>query len=68
MVDQKRNIATALPQWRNVNGNNMQPVIQLLSEPALLNRLRQILIRLRNDADIDIDCPCPAHALKAPLL
>ena len=55
IIDQKRNILMSFPERGDPNGNNIQTIIEIIPELALLDHRLQILIRSRNDPGIDPD-------------
>jgi len=52
--DQSWNVFRALTERGHANREHVQPVEQIGAERALLNHLRQVLIRGRNHPDIDL--------------
>ena len=57
--DQERYIFTTFTQWRNADGENVQPVIQISTELAVPYRLLQVAIGGCDDPHVD------RHALRA---
>ncbi len=54
-------------QGRRVEPHHVQAVEQVLTEPAGLDRLRQVLGGGGHEAHVDVESPGPAEALEAPL-
>src|ERR1041385_3926620 len=50
MIYQRRNIVTPLPQWREVNGDHIEAVEQVLTEQSVRNAVLQIAMSRRDDS------------------
>ena len=55
MLDQGRNVARALAQWREVQARNVEAVIQILAEPAAVHLIFEIYVGRSNHAHVNID-------------
>jgi hypothetical protein len=53
-MDQQRNIIDPAAQWRNLNGEYVQPVVQVLTEVPSPDHGHQIAIRRRDNAEIEL--------------
>ena len=51
--DEERDVLAALPQGGQDDLDDLEPVVEVLAEPALLDVLGQVLGRRREDADVD---------------
>ena len=58
----------ALAQGRNVQRDDAQPVVQVLTEGVLLDEKAQVLVRCGSDADVGPDGLRPSHPLELLLL
>ena len=63
MVNQRNDILPALPQRRNVEGNQVEPVIQIPAERPLLHHLFKVAVRSGDDTHIDGNGARIAHTL-----
>src|SRR5262249_38310916 len=67
MMYQERNVLSPVFKIRNEDGNDVEPVVQILAELAIPHGLFQILVARRNQADVDRDIlaapPLPDHPL-----
>ena len=61
VAGQQGNVFLAVTQGRQLHGNHIQPVIEILTEAALLDLLTDILIGRRQDADVNRLTPGAAH-------
>src|SRR6266550_1211542 len=59
---------TLLAQWRDIQGDDVQSIVQVLTKAPLRYRKFQILMRGRDDADIDANGVTAADAVKLLLL
>src|SRR5207247_8349384 len=62
VTDEKRNIASALAQRRQINRDHLQPKVEIFAETFLFNGFLQILVRRRQDAHIRFQDFVPADA------
>src|SRR4029077_4022683 len=62
------NIGFPFAQRRQINRKSIQPVIQILTEFAVLNHLLQVLVGRSNDANINSRGPRAPDGLKLTLL
>jgi hypothetical protein len=60
MTNQDWNIGAPLPQRRQVDGKNIEPVEQIFAKLFVHNVLVQIAVGGGNDAYIDVQCSDPA--------
>ncbi len=68
MPDQQRDVLSSFPQARQHDRYDLEPVVEVLAEVSLPNRLRQIAVRRRDDADIHLQVPDAPDALEGLLL
>lgn len=54
MLRQQRDIACSLPQWRQVDNQDIEPKEQVLAKDALRNKPVQGNISCRNNTDIGV--------------
>ena len=55
VVGQNDDIILPVPEGREEDGNDLEPVIEVISEDLLLHGLDQVLVGRRYDPDIDCD-------------
>src|ERR1700674_324536 len=65
-VGQKRDVATALAQWRQADIEDLQPIEQILPEAAVRDRPLQITVARGNHPDIGLDGPRATEAVLLP--
>src|SRR5260370_10307960 len=68
MLHEVWNIGFPFAQWRQINRENVQPVVQIFAELTILSYLLQVLVGGRNDANIDSRGPRAPDCLKLMLL
>src|SRR5436190_2183210 len=68
VVDQQGDVLPAVAQRRHVDRDDVEPVIEVLPEPLLLDQLLERPVGRRNDADVDLDVLGAAHPAERPLL
>ena len=61
MFYKQRNVVSSFSQGRDFYHNSIDAIKQILTEPALLDLLRQVLVRGRNQADIHLYLLSPAN-------
>src|SRR6185369_9069813 len=61
-LDQSRYILTPLPQGRDMDRKDIQPVIEIFPEGSALNRFFKITVCGGDNPDIDFDALCSADA------
>src|SRR5262249_5112029 len=66
--DEQRHVAIALPQRRQEDRHDVDPVEEVLAETSGLDALAQRDLRGRDDADVDLARRFAADALEAALL
>src|SRR5258708_32586094 len=59
---------TTLTQGRHPDVEHVDAIVQVLSEPALCNRVPQVLIGRGNHTDVHLDRSCSAQAEEFALL
>ena len=52
MARQERNVLTALPQSRNLDGDHTQAVVEVFAKTTLGNLLFEVFVRCGDDADV----------------
>jgi len=68
MLEQHQRIFASLTQRRNAQRCDVQAVIQVGTEAALIGGLTQVFLGRRDDADVQRDQLITAQALDDPLL
>src|SRR5918995_1180475 len=68
MLDQERDIGMPLSQRRQLNGNDVEPVVKILSEVPSIDLARQVLVGGRDHSGIDFDAASAADTLELALL
>jgi hypothetical protein len=53
VIREEDDVASTLAQRRQPDRENGEPMVQILAEPALANRRRQIAVRRADDPDVD---------------
>ena len=61
-------VAVAVAQWRNDDGEDVQAVIEVFAESPLRGHLHELAVRGRDDADVDFDLLVRADPLDGALL
>ena len=67
-MDEQRDVLLAIPQRRQMDGEDVETIVQVLAERLLADRLEQVAVGGRDDADIDLDRLLAADALELALL
>ena len=67
-LHEQRNVFAAFAHRRQVDRNNIQPVIKIFTEGAVLYHLLEIGAGGGNDSDVDLYGAVSAHALKLAFL
>src|SRR4030095_13271455 len=65
---ERQNVVTPLPEWWNVNVEDVQPVVEICAEFPLRDRILEVSISGGDDADVDADRPRAAQAQELTLL
>src|SRR5262249_14873575 len=65
---QRRNVLPAVAERRQVQRENAQPVVEVLSKGFLAHGLKQVAVRCRQDPHIDPDRSTTADAVEFALL
>ena len=68
VVGEDLHIAGAFAERRDLDGENIEAVVEILTEVAFLNGLEQVAVRCRKDAHIDFDGFISPHPLEFTLL
>ena len=68
MFRQKENIRLSIPQRGKVDGEDVEPVVEVFPENSLTESFFQILVGCRDDPDIRLDGSGTTHSFKFPLL
>ena len=68
MLHQQRDVLAALAQRRQLHGNDVQPVEEILAERAVGDHPREVGMRRGDDAHVDLDRVRVADALELALL
>ena len=55
MIDEQRDVFLALPERRDRDGENVEPVEEVFPEPAVSDLFLQVPVAGRDDPDIDLD-------------
>ena len=55
MADELGHVVEALAQGRHPDGEDVQPIIEILAEAAVVDQIDQVLIGGRDQPDIDLD-------------
>src|SRR5450759_1927893 len=63
MLDQLENVVAALPEWRDLQRDHLQPEVEILAKGSRPHRTLEIVVRRRNNAHISANDSVPAHAL-----
>ncbi len=66
--DKERNVSFALPKGRQVDGKDVEPVIQILPELTLADQLPKVLVRCRDDLGVDPDGMAATDPRELPFL
>src|SRR5437667_264663 len=68
MLGEERNVLATLPERRQGDRNDVDPVVQILPEPAFCDRLVEVPVGRRNHPDVGLKLFEPAEAAEAPFL
>src|SRR5688572_28577038 len=68
MLDQEGNVGMTLAQRRQLDSDDVEPVVEVLPEVPGVDLTRKVLIGRGDDSGIDFDAARPADALELPLL
>ncbi len=68
VLHQQRDVVLALAQRRQVHGDDVQPVVEVLAEAALVDHRAQVDVGRRDDAHVDLDRLDAAEAHELALL
>src|SRR5207244_63711 len=60
--DQESNIVTAFAEAREVNGNNIEPIVEILPESAVLDSFFERFVARRDNADVYVNRDVVAHS------
>src|SRR5690606_22543415 len=67
-LEQQRQIAEPLAQWRHFDRKNVQAIKEVFAEITLCNRCRQVTVRGSDDANVARARLVAAHALEGAFL
>ena len=67
-LDQRRDVLAALAQGRQVDRDDVEPVVQVLAEPAGVDLVEQVAVGGGDDPGVDLDGAGVADPLELPLL
>src|SRR3989442_12327506 len=65
---QEGNVFRALGQWRNADGENIQPVVEVASKLPLFDHPLQVTVGRSYQPNVDFLGPCASQALEFSLL
>ena len=68
VTDQQRDVLAPFPEWRQVDGDDVETVVQVFAEPALTHHLQEVCVGGGDDADIDSDRPVVSDAFELAFL
>src|SRR3990172_6342466 len=68
MAGEDRDIFLSFAQGRDMDGEHVQPVIEVVPEPSLIHLTAQVPVGRRQDPDIDLYRLLPAHPFEAVVL
>ena len=60
----ERDVLGTLPQRRNVDGDDIDAIKEIFSEPSGLDQFLKVLIRGREDPDVDLPLPSASNPEK----
>ena len=67
-MDEKWNVFTSFPKWRNLNREHIQSVKKVLAKLVIADHLRQISMRGGDQTNIDVDGFRAAQPFELPFL
>ena len=62
MADQKWNIVTTLAEGWEIDGNNIEPIVEVFPESAVLDSFFERFVARRDNADVYVNRDVVAHA------
>ena len=68
IVDEQRNVLPAVSQRWQIDGDDVQPVVEVLAEPALAHQRGQVAMSGGDHADVDLDRRFGSHRYHLVLL
>src|SRR5262245_12752179 len=68
VVGEQRNVFASFAQRGEVDGNDVDTIVEILAKPPLVDCAPQVLVRRRNEAEIDFDCSPGSQVIELPLL
>jgi hypothetical protein len=68
MIDEYRDIFPALPEWRDVDRNDVEAIVKILLESTVANHLPKIAVGRRDHAHINALGPFRPQGLELPFL
>ena len=66
--DKRRNVLGSLTQRGDVDGKDVQAIVEIVAEALLLHQPGEVAVRRRDDADVHLDRARTAEALELLLL
>ena len=68
MVDERGDVFLSVPKRVHVDGEDVQPIEEVLPERSLLGRQRQVSVGCCDDSHVHVPRPVLAHPFKLALL
>ncbi len=68
MIQEEGDVITSLPQWRQKDGHDVDPVVEIFPEPFVHHILEKIPVRGGDQSHVDRDGLYPANPFEFPLL
>jgi len=68
MADQRLDVLGSLPQRRGVDREDVQALVEVITEPMLVHHLDEVPVRRGHQTDVDLDRPGTADAHELLLL
>ena len=66
IAGEQHRVAGPFAQRRNLHADLVEPVEKILAEPAVVDQLRQVLVRGADHADVDLDRPGARRPARSP--
>src|SRR5262252_5647927 len=68
VVGKQRNVFASFAQRREVDGDDMDTIVEILAKSPLVDGPAQVLVRRRNEAEVDFDRSAGSQGMELPLL
>jgi len=68
LLGEEWNVVATFTQWRNEDGDDVEPEEQVLAKFLFLDALFQVAVCGGNDANIDFDCSVATDSFQFPFL